>query len=104
MPLRLRELRDKAGLTLEKVAAELGVEHSSVQRWETGKRVPGADDLEKLAKLFKVHPGQLFDPPGAPPLNARERQALAIASELSVNQWQAWLSVGRAMRESNEAA
>lgn len=57
---QLRELRTKAGLSLEEVAERLGVSFSAVSRWETGDRSPSGwtasalsalmDDLEGLTK------------------------------------------------------
>jgi type I restriction enzyme M protein len=48
----IRELRDRAGLTQEAFARELGVSFASVNRWENGRIVPDRitlDDIEKFA-------------------------------------------------------
>jgi len=52
---RLRELRKKRGLTQLQVAVELGVEKSSVSRWESGDVFP-RDNLNGLAALYQTEP------------------------------------------------
>jgi Zn-dependent peptidase ImmA (M78 family)/DNA-binding XRE family transcriptional regulator len=42
---RIRDAREDAGLTQAELAARLGRTQTSVSYWESGKRVPGLDDL-----------------------------------------------------------
>jgi transcriptional regulator with XRE-family HTH domain len=42
----LRELRRRANLTLERVAADLGRSHSTISNWESGKTLPMLNPLE----------------------------------------------------------
>jgi transcriptional regulator with XRE-family HTH domain len=49
---RLREAREAAGLTQEKVAKELGKPQSFVSKVETGERRIDPTELEKFAKLY----------------------------------------------------
>jgi len=51
---RLRELRERAGLSVQEVAAALGVSYRAVYHWEAGKADPKLDYLPKLAKLFGI--------------------------------------------------
>ncbi len=51
---RLRELREKAGLTVEQLAAKLGVSWRAVYYWETGRVTPKWDHYPKLARLFGI--------------------------------------------------
>ena len=51
---RLRELRERAGLSVEEVAQALGVSYGAVYRWEAGKADPKLDYLPKLARLFGI--------------------------------------------------
>lgn len=62
MDNRLRELRQKKRLTLEKVAEALECDHSTVSRWENG-RTPPATWLDKLATFYGVTPPELFRAP-----------------------------------------
>ena len=53
-PNRIRELRDAAGLKRQDIAVELGVDPTTVYRWETGANA--IDDSVKLvlARRFGV--------------------------------------------------
>lgn len=51
---RLRELRGKAGLTLDDLSVRIGSSHQSVSHWETGRSTPGPPVLKKIAHVFDV--------------------------------------------------
>jgi len=51
---RVKELREKRGFSMDKLANELGVTKSRVNMWENSGTVPRGDVLIKLAKLFGV--------------------------------------------------
>ncbi len=58
---KIRELRTQAGLSQDKLAAELSIAANTVSRWETGTYKPTPEDLDKLARLFAV-PISIFFP------------------------------------------
>ena len=58
---RLREARERLGLTQEEVAQRSGVHATEVSRMEAGKRDPKISTLYRLAKAVEVKPGQLLD-------------------------------------------
>jgi len=49
---RLRVLRERAGLSVDQVASELGVTRRAVYHWESGASEPKLDYLPLLARLF----------------------------------------------------
>src|SRR6202171_5675238 len=54
---KIRELRlvyPKGSLSQEALANHLQVASNTVSRWETGTYKPTAEDLDKLARFFKV--------------------------------------------------
>ncbi len=51
---RLRESRNKTGLTLEKVAEQLKVTRNMVTLWEMGRSFPRPENLAPLAKLYSI--------------------------------------------------
>ena len=54
---KIRELREEypeGKLTQEALADELEVASNTVSRWETGTYKPTPEDLDKLARFFKV--------------------------------------------------
>ena len=46
--------RTKKQLSQESLASALGVAGNTVSRWETGTYKPTAEDLDKLARFFKI--------------------------------------------------
>lgn len=52
--IRLKELREKAGLSQEAFAKAFGVAQSTVGGWESGARVPRLPMIEKIAEFFNV--------------------------------------------------
>ena len=63
------ELRQRAGLTQELLARQAGVDRSMISRYETGRRSPRLDTLQRLAEavdLEIVVSFQTASPPIAP--------------------------------------
>ena len=58
--LRLKELREKAGLSQAEFAKKLSVSQSAVGMWETGKRLPEHDTLLRIAQFFHVSTDYLY--------------------------------------------
>lgn len=69
---RIHDARRGAGLTQGELAAELGKNQANVSQWESGKRVPGFEDLFAIARRLGVELSDLLpssDPrPQAPTL------------------------------------
>lgn len=51
---RLRELRIRAGLSTDDLAARLGVSRQAVSTWETGRSTPPANKLRHIAEELDV--------------------------------------------------
>lgn len=51
---RLKELREKAGLTPEQFAEQLAVSDQAIYYWESGLRQPKISDLPKIASVLKL--------------------------------------------------
>lgn len=58
--LRIRELRIRAGLTVEQLAQQLLVCKGTLSAWERGVIQPGADYVYDICCALKVEPNQLF--------------------------------------------
>lgn len=73
----LAKCREKAGLTLRKLAAEMAVELNTVWRWEKGMRSPDVDTICRLAVILQCSTDDLINPPTAPvkPGELREKKA-----------------------------
>lgn len=57
---KLREYREKAGLSQKYVALTIGIKPSSVSLWESGNTFPSIDNLIKLADLYNVTVDELL--------------------------------------------
>lgn len=51
---RMKEVREKNGLTQSALAKKLNISRSAVNAWEMGVSIPSAQYLVELSKLFKV--------------------------------------------------
>lgn len=51
---RLRALRKERGLTLQQLASYFNMSHSTLSKYETGKRKPDMEMLKKLSDYFGV--------------------------------------------------
>lgn len=60
MANRLREIRNRRGLTLQQVADKLGVHSSTISRWEEQKRGVSQRRMVDLADLYGVSVPFLF--------------------------------------------
>ena len=61
--MRIRELRERLGISQSELARRMGVKHRSVIQWETGKAMPTADKLPKLAAILEVTIDELYKAP-----------------------------------------
>lgn len=52
--MRLKELRNKKGLTQLRLATELNTTQNTISRYETGEHEPGIAELIKIADYFNV--------------------------------------------------
>lgn len=59
---RIKELREKGGLTQEVLAATTGIDYKYIQKIE-GRNPPALriDTIERIAKAFKISPSKLLD-------------------------------------------
>lgn len=59
----LKELRKRAKLTLERVAADIERSHSTVSNWESGKTLPMLNPLEfeRICQLYKCSCQEFID-------------------------------------------
>lgn len=62
MVMRIKELREAAGLQQQQVAAHMGVFQPAVSNWETEVALPKARDLPRLAHILGCSIDDLFVP------------------------------------------
>lgn len=54
IPERIRDIRDKNGLTQEELARKMSITRSSVNAWEMGISMPSPENLVRLSDIFNV--------------------------------------------------
>jgi len=52
--IRIRELREGRGLQQKDLAIDLGVTQPTISGWESGIKVPSANNTQRLADYFEV--------------------------------------------------
>ena len=63
--LKLKEYRKSLNMTQKDVADFMNLTQSAYSLWELGKRVPDANQLLRLSKLFNCTPNDLYGIKGA---------------------------------------
>ena len=58
---KIKQLRIKAGLTQEQLAANLGISAQSVSKWETAVTMPDISLLPLLSSVLGVTIDEIFD-------------------------------------------
>ena len=58
----IRKIRVKSNLTQEQMAKNIGVERSTVAKWETGVSLPRSELLPKLADVLNCTVDELLRP------------------------------------------
>lgn len=110
MAQKIKDLRQRKGLTLEQVAAVVGVGKSTVRKWETGmianmKR----DKIAALAKALGTTPAYLMGWkeedekiifPSEPQLTEEEIAMLEVFRLIPEDQQRVFLDMGRAYANS----
>ena len=57
---RLKELREKTGLSVEQLSEKSGIPAKTLWNWESGIRQPLIGQLPQLAESLKIKIGKLF--------------------------------------------
>jgi excisionase family DNA binding protein len=87
--MRLRALREAAGLTQLELAAKSGITHEAISNLEVGRRTPYAETVRKLARALRVEPGRFVghEPIGLTALTVAEAAARLDVPAGRVQNW-----------------
>ena len=96
-PLRmhdhLRAWRLFRRLTQAELGARLGVNQTTIQRWENGKVALSAKDLASLARALEVSIPQIVTPPGEAAMVARLTRTQEVAAKMDDDTFAAWIAL-----------
>lgn len=65
MVMRIKVLREAAGISQGNLAAQMGVSQSVLSNWETEVALPKSRDLPRLANVLGVTIDELYEPASA---------------------------------------
>lgn len=99
---KLRDARDRAGVTNRYLAARIGVTEGALSLWFSGKRTPIVDNLKQLAELLGVEMAELWTGPEAVPTAPPVRALVDIANSLTPSQQEALLALAKTMQAPKE--
>lgn len=57
----LHDLRVESGYTVQALADAVGVTRDTIFRWERCDRKPKLTQVEKLARVFRIQPNDIFE-------------------------------------------
>ena len=77
--MRLKELRNRAGLSQEELAIKFDTTSATISRWETGKHMPKRKNiLKRISQFFHCTIDDLLsddeNPPPAPAAGAKQKE------------------------------
>lgn len=58
--MNIKHIREKHNISQQNLAELLSVDRSTIAKWETGKALPTADKLPKLAQILKCSIDELL--------------------------------------------
>lgn len=95
---RIRELRQRAGLTQQQLGNQLGVSAVAVGKWERGQTQPDIRSLTRMADIFGTTIDDLCDRAVPASAEAPNIQVMTRAfRQLTPDEQEKYLAVGRAL-------
>ena len=85
--VRLRELREREGLSQSGLAERVGIPIDSIQNWEQGRTRPRIEALGKLARALGVTVDELVQEDPKPPGPAAKRSRKASRAGSPAASW-----------------
>jgi CheY-like chemotaxis protein/DNA-binding XRE family transcriptional regulator len=74
----IKKIREESGFSQEDLARKLNVAQSTIGMWESGKRTPKLDELNRLARVLKITVNRLIGQP-------KERKVELVKNEIYVD-------------------
>ena len=99
----LKEYRQRARLTQQQVAEQLGIQPPAVYKWENNITSPSLRDAERLADVYGISPGQLFENPDESEKTAESVISLIVFAKVAGVLPGAWLHVQQDTERLREA-
>lgn len=92
---RIKELRERRGLTLEQLEERSGIDHSTLSRLENGRMKITDQYLGLLAEALDYHPAEFIADLADAARTDQERELLDLIRGMEPAAAAAWLMAGR---------
>lgn len=94
----LRAWREHRKISQVEVGARLGVSHTTIGRWETGKVPITTLDLERLAEVYGITRSQIEHSPELSDMVTFLDRAKEIIKDMPAEDLDRWLAIGESLR------
>jgi transcriptional regulator with XRE-family HTH domain len=102
MAMHLRAWRRFRDLTLQQVAARLGISHTTLLRYEKGAVMPPDDAIRRLAQIYDCTPAELQVEPQQRRQGQRVHLAIELAQNLPPEIAERWIEIGRILMKEKD--
>jgi transcriptional regulator with XRE-family HTH domain len=92
---RIKELRERRGLTLEALEARSGIDHSTLSRLENDRVRITTQHLRVLSEALDFHPAEFIVDLADAARTDQERDLLDMVRGMNKDAAAAWLAAGR---------
>lgn len=98
---RIEELRKERGWSMYDLARRVGTSAPQISKLEKEQRRLTKQWIDRIARAFGVHPGELIAPlsDDAKTLNDREKAVVELSRRMPPDQLDLWFQVGRSFVE-----
>ena len=81
---KIREYRQKQGLTQDALAAELHISSQAISKWENGQTMPDISLLVPLSKVLRISLNDLLGTDRRAELEHKWQQAVPLGEEMTL--------------------
>ena len=102
---RLREFRERKGLSLRELGERIGVAYSYISVIENGKRTPNIEVLSKAAKVLDVDLADFFEHKQTVENDGEKWQVLGRSLEkegITIDEVKQWVEIAKTIREQSK--
>jgi transcriptional regulator with XRE-family HTH domain len=103
--LNLKDLREKAGLSMRELGRKIGEDHSNIRYWEQTGKIPRSDVLVPMAEVLGVSLEELLGLPkrkNIQPVGGQLGEVFRQVSKLPRRRQQSVIKVVEALVKQNE--
>ena len=97
--LRIKEIRERNGLTQQMLAELINMETSNLSKIERGIQMPKEESLEKIINILKIEAKELFDFEHMQPKEQLAKNITGIINNSSFKELQTYYKIINSVKE-----